>query len=162
MLDLQAVIYPCPKGGTRFRDRVKRRGGKLQFPYLIDPNTDRLRYYRLCAQCRARTEHFGSGIAIIEPPLPFENFDKLYHLLEYGVLGLLLVRALRAGARLTAATGAAAVVLGVLIGGADEFFQRGIPGRRSSALDWITDAAGVLLALLLYARLTRARAGTAS
>lgn len=38
-LDLDAVIYPCPKGGTRFRDELKSRGGKAQFPYLVDPNT---------------------------------------------------------------------------------------------------------------------------
>lgn len=44
MLDLDAVIYPCPKGGTRFRSRVKRRGGQLMFPYLIDPNTNTAMY----------------------------------------------------------------------------------------------------------------------
>ncbi len=38
VLDLEAVIYPCPKGGTRFRPEVVRRGGKAQFPYLVDPN----------------------------------------------------------------------------------------------------------------------------
>lgn len=38
-LDLEARIYPCPKGGARFRPRVKRLGGKLQFPFLVDPNT---------------------------------------------------------------------------------------------------------------------------
>jgi len=38
-LDLDARIYPCPKGGTRFRPRVKELGGKLQFPFLVDPNT---------------------------------------------------------------------------------------------------------------------------
>jgi glutathione S-transferase len=38
MLDLEATIYPCPKGGTRFRPTVVERGGKAQFPYLIDPN----------------------------------------------------------------------------------------------------------------------------
>ena len=38
-LDLEAVIYPCPKGGTRFRSVVRERGGKEQFPYLVDPNT---------------------------------------------------------------------------------------------------------------------------
>ncbi len=38
MLDLEAIVYPCPKGGERFRSEVKRRGGKLQFPYLVDPN----------------------------------------------------------------------------------------------------------------------------
>lgn len=37
-LDLDAEIYPCPKAGVRFRAEVVARGGKAQFPYLIDPN----------------------------------------------------------------------------------------------------------------------------
>jgi glutathione S-transferase len=39
MLDLEAMIYPCPKNGPRFREEVVARGGKAQFPYLVDPNT---------------------------------------------------------------------------------------------------------------------------
>jgi glutathione S-transferase len=39
ILDLDAVIYPCPKQGPRFREELTRRGGKAQFPYLVDPNT---------------------------------------------------------------------------------------------------------------------------
>ena len=38
-LDLEAMIYPCPKGGSVFRPRVVALGGKEQFPYLGDPNT---------------------------------------------------------------------------------------------------------------------------
>ncbi|MEP5764393.1 MAG: glutathione S-transferase N-terminal domain-containing protein [Halieaceae bacterium] len=38
-LDLDAEIYPCPKGGERYRQELLARGGKTQFPYLIDPNT---------------------------------------------------------------------------------------------------------------------------
>ncbi len=38
-LDLDAEIYPCPKGGKRYRQELNERGGKEQFPYLIDPNT---------------------------------------------------------------------------------------------------------------------------
>lgn len=38
-LDLDAMIYPCPKAGLRFRPRVRESGGKEQFPYLVDPNT---------------------------------------------------------------------------------------------------------------------------
>jgi glutathione S-transferase len=38
VLDLDAVIHPCPKSGPRFRPEVVRRGGKAQFPYLVDPN----------------------------------------------------------------------------------------------------------------------------
>ena len=39
MLDLDADIRPCPKNGPRFREEVKRRGGRLSFPYLVDPHT---------------------------------------------------------------------------------------------------------------------------
>jgi len=43
-LDLETRIYPCPKGGTRFRSVVRERGGKEQFPYLVDPNTGEAMY----------------------------------------------------------------------------------------------------------------------
>src|SRR5262249_36350838 len=39
ILDLDALVYPCPKGGPRHRERVRARGGRLQFPWLVDPNT---------------------------------------------------------------------------------------------------------------------------
>jgi len=38
-LDLDAMIYPCPRNGPRYRPEVQAQGGKAQFPYLIDPNT---------------------------------------------------------------------------------------------------------------------------
>lgn len=38
-LDLDVVIYPCPKGGVRFRNSAIKIGGREQFPYLVDPNT---------------------------------------------------------------------------------------------------------------------------
>jgi glutathione S-transferase len=44
VLDLEAEVYPCPKGGPRFREEVKARGGKYLFPYLVDPNTGREMY----------------------------------------------------------------------------------------------------------------------
>jgi glutathione S-transferase len=44
VLDLDALVLPCPKGGPRFREEVKRRGGKYQFPYLVDPNTGKEMY----------------------------------------------------------------------------------------------------------------------
>mgnify|MGYP005749635577 FL=1 len=43
-LDLDAMIYPCPKNGIRFRPLVERLGGKQQFPFLFDPNTDETLY----------------------------------------------------------------------------------------------------------------------
>ncbi len=38
-LDLDAMIYPCPKGGEVYRPRVVELGGKALFPFLVDPNT---------------------------------------------------------------------------------------------------------------------------
>lgn len=40
VLDLEALVYPCPKGGARYRERVRQIGGKLLFPYLVDPNRE--------------------------------------------------------------------------------------------------------------------------
>src|SRR5262249_17754225 len=44
VLDLEADVRPCPKGGTRFRPEVVARGGKAQFPYLVDPNAGKEMY----------------------------------------------------------------------------------------------------------------------
>jgi glutathione S-transferase len=60
ILDLEAMIHPCPKGGTRFRPHVKARGGKEQFPWLVDPNTgDAL--YESDAIVRHLFECYGDG-----------------------------------------------------------------------------------------------------
>lgn len=37
-MDLAYVNHPCPKGSNN-RDIVMAKGGKLQFPFLVDPNT---------------------------------------------------------------------------------------------------------------------------
>jgi glutathione S-transferase len=39
MLNLDVEIYPCPKGGQKYRQIVKEKGGKHRFPFLIDENT---------------------------------------------------------------------------------------------------------------------------
>lgn len=39
VLDLEVMIYPCPKGGRRFRLEAATRAGRTQFPFLADPNT---------------------------------------------------------------------------------------------------------------------------
>jgi glutathione S-transferase len=43
-LHLDAEVYPCPKGGTRFRPEAEKLGGKQQFPLLIDPNNNTVMY----------------------------------------------------------------------------------------------------------------------
>lgn len=43
-LDLDVLILPCPKGGIRFRPDALKAGGKLQFPLLVDENTNTTMY----------------------------------------------------------------------------------------------------------------------
>ncbi|MBB3047467.1 glutathione S-transferase [Litorivivens lipolytica] len=43
-LELEVLVYPCPKRGERYRAEAKRLGGKAQFPLLIDPNTGQQLY----------------------------------------------------------------------------------------------------------------------
>jgi glutathione S-transferase len=62
VLDLEAVVYPCPKRGPRFRAEVKRRGGKEQFPYLVDPNTG-AEMYESDDIVRYLFEKYGAGPA---------------------------------------------------------------------------------------------------
>jgi len=40
VLDLDVEMLPCPKGGPTYRPKVLALGGKEQFPFLVDPNTD--------------------------------------------------------------------------------------------------------------------------
>ncbi|MEM8767800.1 MAG: glutathione S-transferase N-terminal domain-containing protein [Pseudomonadota bacterium] len=43
-LDLDVLIYPCPKDGERYRPQAVEIGGKAQFPLLVDPNTGKHLY----------------------------------------------------------------------------------------------------------------------
>lgn len=59
-LDLEAVIYPCPKNGTRFRPKAVELGGKPQFPFLVDPNTG-TQLYESDAINRYLATTYGTG-----------------------------------------------------------------------------------------------------
>jgi glutathione S-transferase len=63
-LDLEALVYPCPKAGTRFRGIVRERGGKEQFPFLVDPNSGKA-MYESDDIVRHLFERYGAG----RPPL---------------------------------------------------------------------------------------------
>ncbi|KAG2500151.1 hypothetical protein HYH03_001733 [Edaphochlamys debaryana] len=44
ILDLDAIMYPCPKDGATWRPKANAMGGKKQFPFLVDPNTGKQMY----------------------------------------------------------------------------------------------------------------------
>jgi glutathione S-transferase len=59
-LDLDALIYPCPKGGQRFRPKARELGGKAQFPFLVDPNAN-LSLYESSDITAYLAETYGDG-----------------------------------------------------------------------------------------------------
>jgi glutathione S-transferase len=86
VLDLDAIVYPCPKGGRTYRTEVERRGGKQQFPYLVDPN-DGVALYESDAIVRHLFRRYGTGdvpVAMALGPI--------------GDAGAMLASALRLGA----------------------------------------------------------------
>jgi VanZ family protein len=88
----------------------------------------------------------------LSPPIQFTNADKVYHLLEYSILGVLLARAVRASLRIRRYLLGAllALSLGIIVGTCDEFVQSFVPGRSSDAFDLLADTCGVGLAQLVY------------
>ena len=88
----------------------------------------------------------------LKPPVPFAQVDKIIHVGEYLVLGILLVRALRATLRVSRPLFAAVIAISavVVIGAADENFQRLIPGRQCELLDFLADVSGGTIGQFVY------------
>jgi VanZ family protein len=85
-------------------------------------------------------------------PTFFPGVDKLEHLGEYSLFGLLVGRAIRftmgpTSRRLRAAVGT--IAFGAAVGALDELYQLRVPGRSSDIHDWMTDVGAVTLAVLL-------------
>lgn len=80
----------------------------------------------------------------------FPHSDKLEHLTEYSLFGLLLGRAFRftIGGGRGRFWSLATVLLGGFVGGMDELYQRFTPGRTSDIRDWMMDVAAVSLAVV--------------
>jgi len=91
-----------------------------------------------------------SSIKGSDIPGGFPNMDKIAHLLEYSLLGLLIGRAIRftmAGSGMKVAA-IVTVLLGAAIGVADELYQRRVPERTSDVRDWIVDVSAVTISVL--------------
>lgn len=78
--------------------------------------------------------------------------DKLAHLVVFGALCFLTLRATHGGSRpLTPGPAAAAFFLVLLWGVLDEVHQSFVAGRDASAWDVVADALGAALAVLVWA-----------
>jgi VanZ like protein len=94
---------------------------------------------------------FGaSSIPGRDIPTLFPGSDKLEHLTEYSLFGLLLGRAFRftIGGDRGKIWSLSTVLAGGFVGGMDELYQRFTPGRTSDIRDWVMDVTAVSLAVL--------------
>jgi len=88
----------------------------------------------------------------LRPPFGFRNADKMAHIGEYFVLGLLLARACTASLspRHVLPPVLLAAAIGVGVGAGDETFQRFVPGRDSNVYDLLADTIGVLFGQVVF------------
>ena len=91
--------------------------------------------------------------SLSKPPMPeleWDAIDKVYHLIEYAVLGFLVGRALlNASPKIFRfSPWISAFLLGSLYAASDEWHQSFVVGRYSSITDWIADCLGCVLGVL--------------
>lgn len=91
---------------------------------------------------------FGFSSIPFEHVIGLHRFDKVFHLLEYLAVGLVLFNLITKGFRQVSWIG---LVLGygclAAIGAIDEFYQYWIPGRTPDRADFFYSALGAALAL---------------
>jgi VanZ family protein len=81
----------------------------------------------------------------VGPDTPI-GFDKVVHFSMYAVLAALVLRATTTYRRISTAVRVALALSA--FGAADEFHQKFIPNRSTSALDWVADSLGALAGVL--------------
>jgi VanZ family protein len=92
-----------------------------------------------------------TSLPSLKPPsLGIEIEDKVYHLLVYFLLGLLIARAYIRGNRENIRYGTIRMLrLGIPLAILDEVHQAFIPGRFCDSFDALADILGLLLAILI-------------
>ena len=74
------------------------------------------------------------------------TFDKLLHIIEYSILGILGIKSLRQ----ISFTGVVLVIFGgILFAGVDELWQYFTPGRFASRYDVLADTIGILIGVVI-------------
>jgi VanZ family protein len=74
------------------------------------------------------------------------NFDKLIHLIEYFILGILLMKSMKS---ISAKMLIIVIPFGIFFGIMDEYLQSFISGRFSSIWDVLADTLGIIIGSLL-------------
>ncbi|MCX6640917.1 MAG: VanZ family protein [bacterium] len=91
------------------------------------------------------------------PQSKYISWDKVAHIIEFGILGYLTARAIYfSGVRfLYRSFVIMTILLGVLYAASDEFHQYFVPGRFASVYDVMADGIGVAIGLWIFYRSIR-------
>jgi len=89
-------------------------------------------------------------------PIKIIGIDKTLHFIAYGVLAGLIYRACRKSQNIFIFRKAyfISLVCSVLYGFSDEFHQFYIPGRQTSEWDFMADALGAIVAIVIIVKFT--------
>ena len=82
LLNLDYEVYPCPKGGTKYRKVVKELGGKEQFPFFIDENTGQ-QLYESTKIIQYLFEHYGNTG---RTPKKYQHYPKIPYVALVGTI----------------------------------------------------------------------------
>ncbi|PIS30782.1 MAG: hypothetical protein COT43_00995 [Candidatus Marinimicrobia bacterium CG08_land_8_20_14_0_20_45_22] len=82
------------------------------------------------------------------------NFDKVEHLIEYGIFGIFLMLAFANFQSEKVARNAVwiSLIIGILYAGTDEIHQLYVPGRFCSVYDLIADTIGIALGAYYFSK----------
>ena len=129
--------------------------GPTNFPNSLLPNRTKI--------CRQKDRHFrmkrwiwplllGITIFTASSSNSFQgpdmgNFDKMVHLLVFGLVGVLVLRSRKP---ISWSWAFVSILLVSCYGAMDEFRQSFTPGRTVEGLDWMADTLGASVSILLY------------
>lgn len=97
---------------------------------------------------------YASSRSYLPSPQQIPHWDKVAHLIEYGILGFLSQRATRStwprpDRSAIVRRGLLTLLAGICIAAADELFQSWVPNREPSLADLAADAGGLAIGFLL-------------
>jgi VanZ family protein len=110
-------------------------------------------WFQLPAIAWATSIFIQSSLSDINAPdLGFNWQDKLFHAIEYAILGFLLRRALvfQANQFIRENAGWLTILIGSIYAISDEIHQFFVPGRSSDIGDVAADIIGIIIIILIY------------
>ena len=80
------------------------------------------------------------------PDIELYTLDKVFHFIEYSILGFFLMKCVRKPTWIWILL---ILIYGILFAGLDEYWQSFIPGRLSSQFDMLADISGIIFGSVL-------------